>query len=205
MTFTFAGTVVNDQQQPVAGAKVALSYFRKDPAAPETVPAVFTDSHGRFEFSSKKGDFADAGGNLGWFDAGLAATKKGLGFAYGRAAHFETTGRFDGEIPDKRRPVLEREAGNKTNVLTMPADDVPIRGRLLNTEGQPIAGASVEAVNILEGKEGTLDLWEAAAAEKNADFYSSWNLLDRLVQGYPEGGYVSFMATRESENHQVSP
>ncbi len=195
-TFTFAGTVVGPDGQPVAGARVGLSYFRIDPSAPDTVPAVLTDSRGRFEFSSKKSDFADAGGNFGWFDAGLVATKDGLGFAYGWAIHFETTGRFEDAIPERRRFVLV-DAGKKSNILTMPADDVPLHGRLVNAEGLPIAGASVEAVNILQGKEGTLDAWQAAARESAADFYSAWGLLHRLVHGYPQGGYASLAGRKK--------
>jgi protocatechuate 3,4-dioxygenase beta subunit/beta-lactamase regulating signal transducer with metallopeptidase domain len=197
--FTFAGTVVGSDGQPVAGAKVAMSYFRIDPSAPNTIPTVLTDNRGEFKFAAKKSDFSDAGGfwGWGWVDAGLVATKEGLGFAYGLAAHFEVTGRFEAEIPEIRRHLLEQDAGKKTNILTMPADDVPIRGRLVNTEGLPIAGASVEAINILEGEAGTLDLWEGAANEQTADYQSAWKHLRRLVHGFPNGGFVGWQRSGE--------
>ena len=51
-------------------------------------------------------------------------------------------------------------------------DVVPIHGRIVNTEGQPVAGARVAVDRFWYNDEGNLDAWEAAATEDKADFYS---------------------------------
>ena len=188
VTFKFAGTVVDERQQPVAGAKVALSYFRKDPSAPETVPAVLTDNRGRFDFSSKRSDFSDRGERLGHALAKLIATKEGLGFAVGLAMQFETTGGLKADLTDAMRAGIEEDCGKWSNVLTMVPDDVPVRGRILSVEGKPVAGAKIEAVWVLGGEHGTLEAWEMATKKHGANFYSTFEELKEFANGHSVSG-----------------
>ncbi len=103
----------------------------------------------------------------------VIGTKEGYGPAGGRAAYFETTGKLAQEAAEqtKRQP----EKGG--NVLRLASDDVPIRGRILDIEGRPVAGALVRAVNIWEAPDGNLDIWEKAAKERDTDH---WNLFGVL-------------------------
>jgi Zn-dependent protease with chaperone function len=59
---------------------------------------------------------------------------------------------------------------NGMKVLRLPEDDVPIRGRLLDTQGQPVAGATVQLAGLFWYAFGNLDEWLAAMkTEKAAD------------------------------------
>jgi protocatechuate 3,4-dioxygenase beta subunit len=201
--FTFAGTVVDDRRQPVAGAKVSLSYFRKNPAASNVIPALKTDDRGKFEFSVKTSDFSDAADSGGafWTDAGFVAVKDGFGFAFAPAAQFETSGRIDSELADWQRNQIARQSAGKAGVLTLVRDDVPIRGRILNADGQPVVGARIEAFEFWEGKDGTLDAWETAAEKEDASTATTTRQLRRFVKGHQinfnfRGGMGSAPATR---------
>jgi len=57
---------------------------------------------------------------------------------------------------------------------------VPIRGRILDSEGRPIAGAKIELASIWQGASGTLDAWLAARSTKLAAFSESWFYSDSL-------------------------
>jgi beta-lactamase regulating signal transducer with metallopeptidase domain/protocatechuate 3,4-dioxygenase beta subunit len=166
VTFTYAGTVVDDRGKPVAGAKISLDYLHaSDPREPVPTLAV-SDSKGRFEFSRRKRDFADAGlWGPWWFPAMIVATKPGYGPAGGQSIEFETTGRL---VAEQHHPPGWRPKG-WSNVLKLASDDVPIHGRILDTEGRPVSGALVQAINLWEGRDGSLDTWEAAALRPEPD------------------------------------
>ncbi len=184
VTFTFAGTVVDPDGMPVAGARVEVSYFRTNPLAPANVPAVLTDDRGMFEFSAKKSVFSDAAELFFAREALLIARKDGFGIAIAPAAWCETTGLLDAELSDQERNWMAERAGPKTDVLRLLRDDVPVGGRVLNVEGQPVAGATVEAVSLWEGKEATLDAWERTVADPRADANAGFRQLRPFVRGY---------------------
>ena len=112
------------------------------------------------------------------------ATKNGYGFAFGLAALFETTGRLHLKLTFYHQPWVEQSAGKKPNVLTLVRDDVPIRGRLLDVDGRPIAGARVELVSAIAGKDGTLDAWEKTLKTTDNDLNAAWRHLRILFEGY---------------------
>ena len=174
-SFTYAGTVVDEHGEPVAGAKILLAYLRRTPPRGGVQPVAIADQHGRFQFSRRKLDFADA---VEFPDAALVALAEGHGFAVGPSVHFETTGRLRAAISPDARQWLAAHPERISNVLRMVADDVPVRGRILNTEGRPVVGAKAEAINVWSGEEGTLDAWEKAATEPAARY---WTAQQRLA------------------------
>ncbi len=178
VTFTFAGTVVGPAGQPVSGARIALAYSRKTRAPTDAPPAATTDERGTFHFSRRKSDFADGSNAYALTQAVLIATQDGYGFAVGKSLRFETTGRLDAEVPYDQRKWMNDGQEPKTNVLTLVPDDVPVGGRIVNIEGQPIAGARIETFHITEGIDGTLDAWEAEAKRRAA----TANLLERHLR-----------------------
>ncbi len=103
----------------------------------------------------------------------VVGMKEGYGRRARRSVHFETTGNLAQEAAEQTKP--QQEKGD--NVLRLAGDDVPIRGRILDTDGRPVAGALVRAINIWEAPEGNLDAWEAAAKKSGTDH---WELLRAL-------------------------
>ena len=64
---------------------------------------------------------------------------------------------------------FDPSVGVGMKVLRLVKDDVPIRGRLIDIQGQPVAGARIQLVGILWHPSGKLDEWlDALKAEKVA-------------------------------------
>ncbi len=108
--YAFAGTVVDPQGKPVAGAKVWFDYpIARPPAQPVAADAV-SDAEGKFQFSRAKSSLADmALAELPYGALGvLVATKQGFGFAAGPTDRFETTGRLAVDQPKLVRRNVRR-------------------------------------------------------------------------------------------------
>jgi len=198
-TLTFAGTVVDEKGQPVPDAKISLSDFRKNWSADSAGPTAMTNIQGQFSFSQTLADFTRSRVDSPyWVDPGLMATKNGYGFAFGLAALFETTGRLHLKLTNYHQPWVEQSAGKKPNVLTLVRDDVPIRGRLLDVDGRPIAGARVELVSAIAGKDGTLDAWEKTLKTTDNDLNAAWRYLRILFEGYVGARGYNWSGTKAS-------
>jgi hypothetical protein len=167
--YHFAGTVVDPQGKPVAGAKVWFDYTLARLPSQSTAHAAssdaVSDAEGKFQFSRTKSSLADMldvpYGTMGV----LMATKEGFGFAAGSAKRFETTGRLKVDRPRLFSSGIgwaKREEPKQDSVLRLVLDDVPLRGELVDTDGRPIADATVEVTAVSEGENGTLDAWETA-------------------------------------------
>jgi RNA polymerase sigma factor (sigma-70 family) len=64
---------------------------------------------------------------------------------------------------------LEPAGGDAAPVLRLARDDVPIRGRVIDIRGRPVAGATIQLVGILRPNSGTLDAWlDALKRERSA-------------------------------------
>jgi protocatechuate 3,4-dioxygenase beta subunit len=180
-TFIYAGSVVDPSGKPVAGAKLHLCFESRHPET-QRVPLATTDASGKFQFSQRRRDLdQQAKEPTAWEGASLAVTAEGYGFASGMAAIFETTGRLSAELPGGWRKDLEEFRGPQTNVLKLVPDDVPIRGRIVSIDGQPVAGASLEILDAWEGEDGNLDGFEKLAAEPNTNSYQAEQSLQQLA------------------------
>jgi 5-hydroxyisourate hydrolase-like protein (transthyretin family) len=121
------GQVQDPAGKPVAAAKVYLSYY--DKARPKPKERATSDADGRFRFTFRKSEvnphytwFTDEG----WKRAKVAAVVPGFGLQWVEAASLGK-----GEV-----------------ILRLVKDDVPIEGRVLTLEGNPVAGATVKVVSI---------------------------------------------------------
>jgi protocatechuate 3,4-dioxygenase beta subunit len=147
----FAGTVVDPDGKPLGGAKVYIVPRNEVPRGPAptdpgAVRAV-TAAGGRFRFSAKDLTVTALDG--------LPARRQGLlmGTAPGYGPDWENTwGQTDLWFVSH----ADRVKGAKWT-LTLARDDVPIRGRLLDPQGRPLAGATVTLTGLYVPRKKDLD------------------------------------------------
>jgi hypothetical protein len=78
--------------------------------------------------------------------------------------------------------VVDPSFDTEKKMLRLVPDDVPIRGRLLDIQGQPVAGAKVQLVGIYWHPSGTLDPWLDSLKTENF-FYHYYVENKRLWSG----------------------
>lgn len=128
----FAGRVVDTEGKPLDGVKVYLVPRNPSPTHPGEVRAV-TAAGGRFRFSAKDLTFTGLDGLPARRQGLLIAAAEGYGPDW-----VQTWGRTGSSFVSHWDPVKGAEL-----TLTLARNDVPIRGRLLDPEGRPLAGAAV--------------------------------------------------------------
>lgn len=204
-TFTFAGTVVDEDGQPITDAEiswVAASIEQDKDGLRETVVS-HSDIDGHFQFTrdSNQPDNVDRS-DPSLLHSKLVAKKAGYGFGLTIAPYCETSGALTDRLDEERstlssgiRQWLEKNDGPITNVLTLIPDDVPIHGEVLNTDGRPIAGALVQAIEIWESPDASLDAFEHASRLSGVHETAATNELRALATGIAKSGkrvqYVS--------------
>ncbi len=171
---------------------------REATAAP--LPVAITDSRGQFKLSQKLRDFADAGLPPSRMLAiGVIATKEGHGLAAGAPFLltagapflFETTEMLIGvKATPTQKPDQIILSQGPPNILKLVADDVPIRGRILDTNESPVAGAKIETVGVYGGPESSMATWTAAAEQSGAIWNSVGIVFQKLIGGYPYASNV---------------
>jgi protocatechuate 3,4-dioxygenase beta subunit len=151
-----AGRVVDSEGKPVADATIWILRFG-EPAK----GATRTDADGKFTLPpDPKVDRTrtHAGGRVHF-----GATKPGFGMA----------------LPPER-------VDPKQLVLKLVPDDVPIRGRIVDLQGKPVAGATVTPLEVWATPDDTLDNWlKAIRAEEDAPREVSANLFRRKATPAP--------------------
>ncbi|BBO33224.1 carboxypeptidase-like regulatory domain-containing protein [Lacipirellula parvula] len=167
----FRGVVNGPDGQPFAGARVYLMPYdealapydqtlKPEVAGLGPVRAV-TDEAGRFEFEAPDATFVDLDSLPSRRNGLLIVTADGYG------ADFRNyRGRIDSALPT----AAERIERNYF-AFQLAADDVPIRGRLLGTHGQPLVGARVRLGSVTIPPERDLDA-KIAQMRKASVFHS---------------------------------
>ncbi|HVC97549.1 MAG TPA: carboxypeptidase regulatory-like domain-containing protein, partial [Pirellulales bacterium] len=166
---TVSGHVLDPQGKPVAGARILAVRTYWEPHIPHS-PLAETHSaaDGRFTISFRKSQFnVDLAGTDQWKHTDVVAIAQGFGPGW-------VTWR---DIP----------AGNEPT-LRLVADDVPITGRVVDLEGNPVAGVTVKIGSILTAKDENLDAWLAAVGRGELPETAARNLDGYLPQfdgGFP--------------------
>jgi beta-lactamase regulating signal transducer with metallopeptidase domain/protocatechuate 3,4-dioxygenase beta subunit len=148
--FEYAGRVLDPDGKPVVGAMLHLTYFGYRGKCPPPVRAT-SDPEGRFHFEVTEQDFSDADYDKPWTTAIVVASQKeelGLGWA-------DAGERADVNASD------EKKIDRLNLTLRLVPDDRPISGRIVDLQGHPVAGVSIEPNEILEPEGGDLSTWIA--------------------------------------------
>ncbi len=131
----YQGRVLDPEGRPFAGASLSLvTRNLKQPADPPIRASSGPD--GRFRFSVSRSDFDTSHSDAPWSDANVLARATGFAFAQSKLRH---------------------QAGEMT--LQLVRDDVPLSGRVIDLDGQPVAGAAVTVLEVLTPTTGSLDGW----------------------------------------------
>jgi len=178
----FEGRVTDAKGRAVKGAKIYLLNGGGAKDLANHPPNAESSSSGTFQFDWKpkeSGDWSAGNGTL-------LATVDGLGFGSVKAVICEKTGRLLDSISPTNRMYLEWEL--QSTVEEASKDIVvrgarTIRGRIVDSEGQPVAGATLKPTHIREGRSGDLNEWLRAAKAARADYYSVRKHLRTVLHG----------------------
>lgn len=119
---TYAGRVLDPDGKPLAGAKLYALYYTPK-VAPIPVRSA-SDKNGEFRFSIERKEFDRSYTDRPWEQVVVVAVADGWGVGV--------------------RDIRLGEKFSYSNIkLHMVKDDVPISGRVINLQGQPVADASV--------------------------------------------------------------
>ncbi|HUY32354.1 MAG TPA: M56 family metallopeptidase [Pirellulales bacterium] len=170
---TLGGRVLLPDGKPAAGAD--LYWARIESPQPGSKLKITkrggTDGEGRFQIALAQSDLPAT-----VVPSSLVAHKLGFGIAWVEVAR--------GQVPP--------------DITLRLVEDRPIRGRVTDTEGRPVAGARVAAAAVLASRNGRLDAFLTAWKQNWRD---SWMKLDR-----PGGLYAPllFVVTDDDGRFQLS-
>jgi beta-lactamase regulating signal transducer with metallopeptidase domain len=179
----YKGKVVDPTGKPVEAAELYLVFHIPQPTgllAPIWRPVATTDAGGEFRFKVSPKDFGIYSTAYEFSYGALCAVKDGFGFAWSQAAKYETTGDLlrDARARLKEAPVefleqIKRMLSGSDEPLKLVLDDQPIRGRIVDINGQPVAGARLTLLEVWGALGDDLAAWRKAAQEPKADYYSA--------------------------------
>jgi RNA polymerase sigma factor (sigma-70 family) len=139
---TYRGRVLDPDGRPFAGAAVSVvvsRFWRPDDASVRAT----SDAEGRLEFTIPKSAFNTDHSDKPWSFAPVLA--RAPGFAFG----------FVGGRGDANEITLQ-----------LGRDDVPVAGRIIDLQGQPVPGVTVSVLSIRTPAQGSLDGWLKALEDR---------------------------------------
>lgn len=180
--FQFQGRVLNTEEQPVAQAK--LFYHFK--THPELIPLATTDAQGKYEFSIPPGHplYDDIDQSHGM----ILVKAPGYGLGFKTPIFAESSGVL-WQLSTQRDPHPEEQGGTRLPEPEKPItyrllpDDVPLTGRIVDSDGQPVEGATVKVTYIVPGGKARMDEWEAAVGDGTKDYFRARSLLGLMTMG----------------------
>lgn len=143
---TFRGTVADPDGKPIPGARIFVVPWRSEPGM-LGMTRTETDSDGRFLFEAADMTYADPEGRPLRRQGLLVASASGFAADWCRTWGNDVGGFRTHWTPVEGAPIQLRLARN----------DVPVRGRLLNPDGSPLAGARVRILEVMIPQSRNLD------------------------------------------------
>ena len=165
--FLVSGRVLDPAGAPVAGARVVAARTYFEPTAERRLLAeTRTDADGRFELSYSRSQYdVDLLRLQMWTEASIIATKDGFGPAW------------------TSYKKIDPGVGA---TLQLVADDVPVRGQLVDLEGQPVSGASVSVRAISGTEDEDLTSW-IESLDSGMPAGQASRVFKRRLTAYPLG------------------
>jgi len=195
--FEFSGTVTTPRDEPAAGAKVFLVHWADSLPTGTLEPVAISKADGTFRFSRRRSDFLLNVEREPWRNCWLAAASTNsddgekLGLAFAHLIPFETTGQAVKGVSRSQLKVWEQTSLGQ-RILQLAPDDFPLRGRVVDLEGRPVAGARVTVEQIWSSSTDDLSDWESAARSEKHDENSLRQLLQKhLVNGTVLGQLIA--------------
>ena len=141
--YSVSGRVVAQDGSPVAQAQVVATYWDSNKDLMRKAATVLTDAEGRFVMQYERTDLLNNPRYPDFHESVIiSAHAEGHGLQWQRY----------GDIVDLNSVTLKL------------AEDFELRGRIVDTDGQPIAGATVRGYKMAQSAEHTLDPWISAIA-----------------------------------------
>ena len=165
----YAGRVLDPDGKPVAGAKLYVLY-----STPKALPVPergTSDKDGNFRFSVEKKDFDRSDSPRPWSAATLVAVADGYGLGF--------------PVSQPGQPTWPVHSPTELT-FRLPKDDAPVTGRVLDLQGRPVAGATVNVHAVLRpGAGGDLTDWLAELKKQRAGYPA----IRKFLTG-PEGEWM---------------
>ncbi len=187
----YVGKVVDATSKPVQGAELYFLFHVSQSTGlltPAGKPVATTDALGAFRFTASPADFGIHSTARQFGQAALVAVKDGFGFAWSQAGKHETSGQWLeeararlNEAPPESRDEMKRALDGVGEPLKLVADDQPIRGRIVDINGQPVTGARLTLLEVWSGWGDDLVAWREATKEPKADYYSARLKTPRMI------------------------
>jgi hypothetical protein len=150
-----SGRVLDPAGKAVQGAKLYLLDFSPDKAAPKV--RARSDADGRFRFTVARKDVRlEPDTDNPWDYVFLCAIAEGHGPALAPMGKPDTT---------------------QERTLQLVKDDMPIRGRVLDLQGKPVAGATVRVIGFSMAAKGDLTAFVEAHKASKAGYEVESNFL----------------------------
>ncbi len=189
----FAGSVVTPDGKPAAEADLYLVFHIPQPTGlltPSWNPVGRTDAKGEFQLTVNPRDFGVGVRQSEAIASSLVAVKDGYGFAFASSGLYESSGAWRemirgklAEAPAEFVGTMQRMLADAGEPLQLTVDEAPLRGRVVDINGQPVPGVKLTLLEIWTGESDDLTAWRAAAKEDKADYYSARTRTPRSMNG----------------------
>ena len=178
----YEGVVVDPDGNLVEGAEIRITHWSKSGFPLRVPPVAVTNAKGEFKFEKHKSDFEQHSQAEFWRFANLVASKPGFGSAMVTSLHAETTGQILNALTEEEKRWMLKEMEQPLR-MELSSSKTPVRGRVLDTQGNPVPDANVSVINIWKPKADDLTQWREECKRLGANYYSARNLLDSEVGG----------------------